>query len=68
MKPVVHYVKHKYQEIFVGHAAVIWPLDHPSNLVSNTTSVRTSTVLSYDTTTGTFETKNTIYKISKTEA
>jgi hypothetical protein len=63
MKQVVHYAKHKYQEIHVGQSAIVWPLDHPSELASNTSSVRTSEVLSYDKETGTFETKNTIYKL-----
>ena len=60
MKPVVIY-NFKYEPISVGVSAYISTLDHPSALVSNTTMVRTSTVLSYDKDTQNFETRNTSY-------
>jgi hypothetical protein len=61
-KPVVHYYlirKHNY--INVGQSASVYPVDHPSALVSNMRICHTSKVLWYDETTGEFETENTKY-------
>jgi hypothetical protein len=42
--PMVRYTK-LLEPPVVGRAAVIWPVDHPSDLVSNTTWAVTSEVL-----------------------
>ena len=62
-KPVVHYIPNKYQQIKVGISAYVWPVDHPSDLVSNTKAIITSKVVSYDKDTGDFETLNTRYSV-----
>ena len=59
-KPIVHYTPSQYNYIKVGHSAIVCPIDHPSESVSNTTMVKTSTVVSI--TADGFETRNTIYK------
>ena len=60
-KPVVQYAPSKYDVIVSGMSAYIFPVDHPSNYVSNETAVRTSTVVVVHED-GSFETKNTLYK------
>jgi len=60
MKPTVHYTPTSVDIIKVGHSAFVVPVDHPSDLVSNTTFVKTSPVVKL-TDTG-FETQNTIYQ------
>ena len=60
-KPVVLYRPHKHQHISVGAPAVVWPTNHPSLLVSNTTYCHTSVVQRLDAD-GEFETANTIYR------
>lgn len=45
----------------IGSPAFLFPIDHPSPLVTNTGPVRTSYVVAYDKETGTLETENTIY-------
>jgi len=47
--------------ITVGSGAIVVPIDHPSDLVSNTKPVMTSKVISYDKKTGVFETLNSVY-------
>lgn len=61
-KPVVHYDPNKYVNVQVGHSAFVTPFDHPGEDVSNTKTVITSPVRSYNKETGEFETLNTIYK------
>jgi len=59
VKPVVHYDVGEHVYIMVGFPAMVHPIDHPSNLVSNEQIVETGKVLGL-TETG-FETENTIY-------
>ena len=63
MKPVVRY-KIAYGKISVGTPAIVFPIDHPSELVSNTNPALTSTVIRVGEN-GEFETKNTIYKLEE---
>lgn len=61
-KPVVN-----YKDLYfcaVGASALVVPENHPSELVSNTGAVLTSTVQSFDADTGVFETLNTRYQPS----
>jgi hypothetical protein len=62
-KPIVHY-RDVVTPVCVGHSAVVWPVDHPSDLVSNVGPVRTSPAVCV--TEGLrgplFETRNTYYK------
>lgn len=67
MKPVVKYKYDLNNFIKVGESAYVFPLNHPSSLVSNTKLVRTSRVISFDKNTGNFETINTIYELIKGE-
>ena len=60
-KPVVHYAPSKDDMIVSGMSAYVFPVDHPSDYVSNETAVRTSTVVVVHED-GSFETKNTLYK------
>lgn len=60
-KKTVHYSPVE-SHIVVGQSAFVYPIDHPnSELVSNTELAITTTVLNYDSSTGVFETRNTIY-------
>lgn len=61
MKPVVHYQVAVLPPI--GGSAYVYPVDHPSPLVSNTKAVRTSPVVRIDG--DEFETENTIYRLCK---
>lgn len=61
-KTIVHYDVSKSHAISEGHGAYIFPVDHPSNLVSNSAYCFTSTVVKYDPISGEFETENTLYK------
>lgn len=61
MKNVVHYRPMPADFIAVGKNAFVRPLDHPSELVSNTKEVVTSEVVFYDPESQVFETQNTIY-------
>ncbi len=66
-KPVVNYRPHEDQHIALGQSALVWPDNHPSWLVSNTTYCRTTVVERLDAD-GEFETLNTIYRpIKETE-
>lgn len=59
MKPHVRCVPENRFSIQVGQPAFVYPIDHPSSLVSNKSLVRTSPVVkSYP---SGFETENTIY-------
>lgn len=60
-KPKVKYIISEHDVIQVGKWAVIQPIDHPSERVSNATLAFTSEVLSYDKDKHEFETKNTVY-------
>lgn len=66
-KPIVRY-NHLDLEAFpviVGQRAIVTPIDHNSNRVSNNGPAYTSPVISYDKETGQFETLNTIYVLDK---
>lgn len=58
MKNTVHYVG---KPMVLDGFAYLTPIDHTSDLVSNTKLVRTSKVVSYDEATGRLETLNSIY-------
>ena len=60
-KPIVHYEISKDNLIKEGIGALIAPIDHPSDNVSNTVIAHTSNVLHYNEAANTFETNNTIY-------
>lgn len=64
-KPVVYYHPDPLDLIMVGKSAFITPVNHYGSLVSNTTVVRTSTVIVHDPVTGEFETRNTVYVPTK---
>jgi hypothetical protein len=66
-KPVVQYLPSKYDVIVKGRGAFICPIDHPSDLVSNTNPARTSEVIKHNKKTGRFETLNTIYVKMKSD-
>lgn len=59
-KPVVHYAHSELVKL--GSPALVWPVDHPSIKITNTTCVITSAVVKHDIKTGIFETQHTIYK------
>ena len=61
IKPFVNYKPTATQFIRVGESACVFPINHESNLVSNTTLIATSEVINYDKETGRFETRNTVY-------
>lgn len=61
MKRTVHYKLGDMSYIKAGQKARVYPVDHTSQLVSNTTLVLTSEVRVYDKTTGVFETENSVY-------
>lgn len=68
-KPVVQYRVSPYTRIIVGDSAFVIPVDHPdTENVVNGVGALTSEVISYDTETGEFETKNTKYVIEKVVA
>lgn len=60
-KPVVRY-RAISGSIRVGSPALVFPVDHPGDLVSNRQLARTSPVLNYRRATGEFETLNTVYR------
>ncbi len=60
-KPVVHY-RALSGSVRVGQPALVYPVDHPGDLVSNSQFARTSTVLHYRRASGEFETLNTVYR------
>ena len=61
MKPIVKYVGPTTQ-LEIGKPTYVRPVDHPSDLVSNTTLARTSYVVKIDyDNPGRFETENTVY-------
>jgi hypothetical protein len=63
VKPIVHYVPYKYGSIEEGLPARVIAINHPSHLINPGEVVTTSTVQTYDEATGSFETKNSIYKL-----
>ena len=76
-KPIVHYngnmpsasanynADYSKPETVIGYSACLFPLDHPNHLdghhITNQNLVTTSPIVAYDPSTGTWETKNTIY-------
>lgn len=63
-KPIVlyrYFFEHPAANLALGKSTVVWPLDHPSPLVSNTKPVWTSPVIRLGPR-GEFETENTIYR------
>lgn len=64
-KPVVQYVVTPFTRIVEGEGAFVQPIDHPDTYnVTNGLHAFTSEVLSYDTNTGEFETKNSRYVLA----
>ncbi len=61
VKNIVHYDLNERKCILIGHNAIIHPLDHPSEFVSNEDLVETSKVISIDANKKDFETENTLY-------
>ena len=60
-KQVVRYSGLLFTPI-VGQSATVYPVDHPDmERVTNGQMAYTSSVVSYDETTGQFETQNTLY-------
>lgn len=59
VKPTVRYNLNEVYRITVGMPAMVHPIDHSSEFVSNENIVETSRVLNVDG--HTFETENTIY-------
>ena len=51
--------------ICVRARAIVAPIDHTSDLVSNSGPAMTTPVINYDKSTGRFETLNTIYLLEK---
>lgn len=62
-KPVVLYDASIEYHVKIGSRALVHPLNHPSELVSNTTYILTSNVVRIGEN-GEFETENTIYRPS----
>lgn len=60
-KPIVKFKTSQFQYIKLNEPAVIFPLNHPSDLVSNTGLIMTSKVINYHPIWNAFETLNTIY-------
>ncbi len=61
-KAIVHYYADKGTFIKKGMGAMVYPVDHTSPHVSNSSFCHTSKVIRYDEDTGEFETQNSIYK------
>lgn len=59
-KPIVHFKGEPHFPLELGKGAYVYPVDHPSDLVSNTKLVYTSDVIAIHSD-GSFETKNTHY-------
>jgi hypothetical protein len=59
-KRVVHYLPDEVTQIFIGMGALVKPVDHESDLVSNKKYVLTSVVIKCDDD-GSFETLNSLY-------
>ena len=55
------YYKELAYEPSLGGCAFLWPINHPSKLISNQQFVQTSRVVAYDPETKIIETLNTIY-------
>lgn len=60
-KKVVHYSYVSQDAMVVGYRTWVWPVDHPSELVSNKQVALTSPIVAVHGN-GVFETMNTIYK------
>jgi hypothetical protein len=65
-KKIVHYYAHADNWIKVGGRAAVLPSDHPIQGGYINEIVATSTVLAFDSITGTFETENSIYMLVPT--
>lgn len=63
-KPIVHYRVDDDYITFIeeGKSAIVFPVDHQGEFVSNQKYIFTSTVQHYDSVTGEFETLNTTYR------
>lgn len=59
-KPIVYY--RKLISCREGDGALVIPVNHPGEFVSNTCEALTSPVVRYDRKSGEFETQNTIYQ------
>lgn len=59
-KRIVHYEADQFTQIMLGFGALVKPVDHTSDLVTNMQHVLTSPVVKYDGE-GCFETLNTLY-------
>lgn len=60
LKRLVQYDASEFNQIMLGFGAIVKPVNHDSEIVSNTKHVITSTVIKYDGE-GCFETANTLY-------
>jgi len=65
VKPIVRYREVAAGLVRVGYTATVVALNHPSPLIRSGDMVDTSTVVSYDPTTGRFETQNSIYELER---
>jgi hypothetical protein len=63
VKPTVYYRADRLHIIAVGYSAMVYPMAHPSELVTGDgeTPARTSSVVRHDLDTGEFWTENTHY-------
>jgi hypothetical protein len=61
LKPTVKYKKEEGVLFLLEGGAYLYPIDHPSEHVSNTKGVLTSQVMAHDKDTGRIETRNTVY-------
>jgi hypothetical protein len=61
-KPVVYYRTDVDFFVKMGQGAIVHPVNHPSDLVSNTKAVLTSEVIQFNPINGGFETMNTVYQ------
>lgn len=59
-KPIVQYDPRYLVQINLGFGALVKPIDHPSEDVSNESMIMTSPIIKYDGA-GCFETANTLY-------
>lgn len=64
MKPIVHYIPSPDDFIEVGRGGCVYPVDHPSDRVSNFGHLCYTSPILRKETDGEFETENTIYKPS----
>lgn len=65
IKPIVQYLPSNFNYIRKGKRAMVIPVDHPGELVSNNKEVITSPVIDVGRTW--FETENTFYAMTQSE-